>query len=84
VTSLVSVNEPRIGVASDAARELGVLAGRNWLLLLLISLLKLGNVAAVITTSAIQAATTSQRKRTTARPRAEKRRSLTAVSYPLR
>jgi hypothetical protein len=36
------LNEPRTGVARFAARELGVLAGRNWLLSLLISLLRLG------------------------------------------
>ena len=35
------------GAASDAARELGVVAGRNWLLSLLTSLLRLGKAAEV-------------------------------------
>ena len=53
VTVLLSLRDPRIGAASDAACELGVLDGRNWLLSLLISLERLGNAAEVITTTAI-------------------------------
>jgi hypothetical protein len=67
VTGLLLLIEPRIGAASVAARELGVLAGRNWLLSLLISLLRLGKAAEVTTIAAIHAASTSQRKRTTTR-----------------
>jgi hypothetical protein len=73
---LALLNEPRIGVARFAARELGVLAGRNWLLSLLISLLRLGSFA-VTTTATIHSARTTQRKRTTVRP--SRRRSGQAV-----
>ena len=46
MTSLLWLTDPSIGVANVAARELGVLAGRNWLLSLLISLLRLGKRSA--------------------------------------
>ena len=61
VTEVSLLEPPRIGAASVAAFELGALAGRNWLLLLLTSLPSEGSAREETITTTIHSAITTHR-----------------------
>ena len=67
---------PSSGVARLNAWIVGEVEGKKWLLSLLISLPSVGSVIVETTTTTIQPSSTNQRKRSTARPKAAKKRSM--------